>query len=261
MKKIIILMFLLLIPLVSSVPPVTQLSESSMTIAYPKYEYIGLNAPDFELFISVVNDTDIMTSDVSCNLHMFSNNGTEIAHVDLSTYDFHHNVTVDSGNFTSKGFISYTITCNSSDEAAFANGIFEVNVLGKEFTQAQSILYIGLMGILIVLFLITLGGITMLPTKNTQDGELIHINKLKYIRPILYVIAYMLIMGLVFVGENVANAYLDSTLMFKFLHSLFLMMGYLMLPMVVLWFIYIFYSIFRDREVKNMLERGIGNGI
>ena len=135
---------------------------------------------------------------------------------------------------------------------------FEITGTGFEFSQPRVSLSIALLGIIIFLFIITLIAIPMLPSKDNYDDEktLISINQLKYIRPVLWVVAWFLIVAIVFTGSNIAFAYMGSTLLADILFRIFQIMFGLSLPMIVVWFCYIFYSIFKDKQMKKYLDRG-----
>ena len=63
---------------------------------------------------------------------------------------------------------------------------FEITGTGFEFNQPRSMMYVALLIILIFLFVTTLIAIPMLPSDDNRDeeGSLISINQMKYIRPI-----------------------------------------------------------------------------
>jgi len=136
---------------------------------------------------------------------------------------------------------------------------FEVTGIGDELTTARSILFLGLIFILLVLFVMILVFVPMLPSQDfkTDEKNIIDINWLKYLRPVLWGIAYNLLVAIVFLTSNVALAYLPNDMFGNFLFMLFKIMFILNLPIIVIWFLYTFKKIFDDREVKRMLERGV----
>ena len=180
-------------------------------------------------------------------------------------------VMTDSGN----GGWNYTF-CNTNDlgrydiigkgdkdsiETSFAT-YFKINSSGTESSIDKALIYLGSLFILIFLFIICLFLIHELPSKDNcdDDGILISINRLKYIRPVVYVITYMLLMVINFVTSNIGFLYLEDTMMGDLFFKLYRIMMLALLPMIIIWFIYIFYSIFQDREVKNMIDRGVQIG-
>lgn len=138
------------------------------------------------------------------------------------------------------------------------NYYLEITGTGYKFDNPKALLYIGLLSILIFLFVVDLVAIPMLPSKDNYDdeGTLLSINQMKYIRPILWVVAWFLLMAVIFTGSNVALAYMGETLIGDILFKIFQIQLALSLPGLVLWFLFIFYNIFQDKEMKKYIERG-----
>jgi hypothetical protein len=138
----------------------------------------------------------------------------------------------------------------------------EVTGTGFEFNEAKSSYYLGLLALLVFFFVVTIVSITKLPGGNNTDdyGRLISINHLKYLRPVLIVVAWIILLGITFTASNVALAYMGSEMFGQLFFAIYQVMFWLTLPALFIWFIFIFVSIFRDREMKRMLERGIDVG-
>ena len=259
------LIILLSLSFVSAVPsPQTNVNlEVGLEIQYPAIDILKQgNGFDFKFHVfnkstglSLSNDTTI------CKFHLYNSTGYEFVDEELSMninlVDFE--ITVLGGNFTNTGFYSYITQCNTSDFGGFISVPIIVTPTGFELTESKAIIYIGLFGILIFLFVVNLISISLLPSKDNYDeeGTLISINQLKYVRPVLYAVSWFLLISLVFITSNIALAYLETTLIGDLLFKLFQVMMALSLPMVVLWFIYIFYNIFQDEKMKGYIERGI----
>lgn len=201
-----------------------------------------------------------------CNFHLFDNKGEHIINqvpmsFDAFGLDFELNAT--GGNFTRNGGYSYLIVCNTTNIGGFISVGLEVTQTGFEFTDARAITFTGFLFILVFLFIVNMGGIAMLPSRNNTDdkGNLISINNLKYLRSILCVVGYGLLLSITFLSSNVALAYLGTTLFGNILFVIFQVLLVLALPMFVIWLMYILSRIFRDREVKKMIERGVGGGV
>jgi len=147
--------------------------------------------------------------------------------------------------------------CDENGNNCSAN-TFELTGTGFPFTVATSIIYVGLLFLLAFFFTITIGGISLLPSSDARDeeGAIIDINHLKYARPVLLVLGWMLLMSMLFIGANLGFAYLGSTLVANILFDLYQIMMLLTLPMVVTWFLWIFVRLFRDNEMRKIIERG-----
>lgn len=136
---------------------------------------------------------------------------------------------------------------------------FEITYTGKALNTQTSILYIALFSLLIFFLIFTIYGIARLPGKDTttEDNLLIDINKLKYLRTVLYGVCWGLILAIMFIVANISIGYLPDSLIGKFFFTTYSVMFVLTLPMIIILFIYLFYRIFTDREMKQMLERGV----
>ncbi len=135
---------------------------------------------------------------------------------------------------------------------------FFITGTGFEFTQPRALLSLGLFGLLVLLFVVNVGVIPMLPKDDNMDdeGNLVSINKLKYVRPILWVSAWFLLISILFAGSNLALAYMGTTLLGSILFKIYQVLFALSTPMVVIWFVFIFYNIFQDKKMKEYTERG-----
>jgi len=136
---------------------------------------------------------------------------------------------------------------------------FEVTGTGFEFSQARSTFSLGALGLLILFFILTIITIPKLPHGNTTDeyGMLLSVDHLKYARPILWVIAWVLLLAISFTASNVAMAYLGSEMFGQLFFVIYRIMFVLTYPGIIIWFLFILIQIFRDREMKRMLERGV----
>jgi len=168
-------------------------------------------------------------------------------------YDF------GKGNTSVLGVYTYCYDCGNALNSATGCLEFEVNGTGQELTQQKAILYVVLFGLLIFLFVVNLVVIPFLPSGDDRDeeGTLVSINQLKYVRPVLYVTAYLILTSIMFISSNISLAYLGTTLFGNFLFMAFKIMFALALPMTTFWFILIVYNVFKDKEMKGYLERGI----
>lgn len=176
---------------------------------------------------------------------------------------------------TGNGLYNYTFSNTSALGEYIVNGMadvdgvntvfaynFYVTKTGVELTQDKALVYLGMVCLLVFLFVLCLFVISKLPSGNSrnEDGYFVEINNLKYLRSVFIVIAYMLIVAIVFVSSNISYLYLEDTMFGDLLFKIFIGMGWMIIPMLFLWFIYIFISAFQDRQLKRILERGFEFG-
>lgn len=184
------------------------------------------------------------------------------------------NITIEYPNTTiavdnqlmniSAGYANYTF----SDTATFGNyqfftdegfsSTFTINYGGEEISSGQGLLYGSLFLVIIFFFAITLFGINQLPDRNQQDeeGKIISITYLKYLRPIGWMFEYILVVAILYLASNLAFVYLNEQLFASILFVLF-RISFAMAPIIVIvWIAWIFVQMFHDRHMQNLLNRG-----
>lgn len=139
---------------------------------------------------------------------------------------------------------------------------FDITGGGESVSTAKSIMYIGLLVVLILLLVISIFGIFNLPSGDNKndDGKLVSINKLKYLRIVLFFTTWMVLTSILFTSANIGLAYFSGGMFGNLLFKLYSVMFSLTLPMVIFTFIYIFVGIFKDKETKSMIDRGMVMG-
>jgi len=136
---------------------------------------------------------------------------------------------------------------------------FEITYSGIQLTTAQSIIYSILLGIFIFFFIITIFGINKLPASNAEneDGRIISISLLKYLRGTLWMFEWMFIIAIVFLSSNLAFAYLGDDLFAQLLFNIYQITFALTPLIIVVWFSWILVRMYHDKKFQRMLKRGI----
>lgn len=144
MKKFLLLavMSLFLISLVSAIPPVqSTLQGSGIEIAYPQFDTVPINT-GFNLSIHAVNSTKFLTNlTTSCFIHLYSSDGLPVLETLLTFSGNEYQTKINSNNFSQLGYHSYIIGCNSSTQAGFVNGIYNITPNGKNLDMPTVLLY------------------------------------------------------------------------------------------------------------------------
>jgi len=271
MGKKIILLFLfgiLLFPLVNAAPKVPVIAEAGVDINFPMIDVFE-QGENFSFHFHTTNASNgafLDDSVLTCSFHVYNDTGNHIVEknydVGMESNNIDWDILVVGENFTNVGEYGYLFDCNSTIQGigGSVESGFEVTNTGVALTEERAIIFIGLLGLLAFLFVVNMGGFAMLPSSDTRDdeGAIIDINNLKYIRPVLLVVGWALLMAMFFIGSNIGFAYLGSTLVANILFDIYKIMMLLTLPLVVVWFLWIFVSIFKDKEMKNLIERGGG---
>jgi len=136
---------------------------------------------------------------------------------------------------------------------------FDITYGGDSVSSSQATLYFILIMVLIFVFVITILGIKQLPSSNERDeeGKILSISYLKYLKPIGWFFLWMLFIAILFLSSNIAFAFLSGQLFAKTLHTLFRIFFGVTPLIVVVWIIWIYRQMFHDKQMQNMLNRGI----
>lgn len=186
---------------------------------------------------------------------LYPNSSVAISNIKMTKDNTYYNYTFCNtsvlGNYIVNGF------GDSDGKKTIWSYGFEITGTGFEFNLPRTNLSIALLFLIIFAFLLCIFGITKLPsTDNYEDGKLISVSRLKYLRPVLWGVSWFLLIALFFSGSNIALAYMGTTLLGDILFVLFRIMFLLTLPMIVIWFLYIFVSIFQDKKLEKNILRG-----
>jgi hypothetical protein len=165
---------------------------------------------------------------------------------------------ISEGNFSSFGVYAYVIQCNSTVFGGFASGLYEVNGSGFELDGSKVAVYYLLVIILILLLVALIFISSKLPSGNVRsdDGRVIQVSYLKYLRPVFLGIGYLLVMAILYIVYSINEAYLLGSFG-SLLLSIFMIMGFSGIVMIIILFFKIIDDIMNDQKIKRMLERGI----
>jgi len=169
------------------------------------------------------------------------------------------NNTIVAGNFSEIGNYCFNIQCFSGEEVETGSLCRDVTYLGKQLNGARAGLYIGFLGLLILIFFLNFFGMGFLPARNqrNEEGKIMSISYLKYFRNVLWMTGYFLFIGIVYIASSLAFAFLEEELIAKTLFMIY-RVSFMMAPIIVIvWMIFIFTSMFHDKEFQGMLNRGI----
>jgi len=138
---------------------------------------------------------------------------------------------------------------------------FKITYNGDDLTEGKATLFSILLFVLVGFWFLVLFYITKLPSKNVRDeGGLIQISKLKYLRDALWGFLWGLSVSILFLASNIALAYLPGQMFGAFLFKMFQLMGWMSLPLIVVWFLWMFHQAVTDKEIIRFMERGADYG-
>ena len=139
---------------------------------------------------------------------------------------------------------------------------FDVTYMGKQLTEAGAIMYIGFLALLILVFFLNFIGMGFLPNKNQRDeeGRILSISYLKYFRNVLWMTGYFLFIAIIYVASNLAFAFMEEQFVASVLFTIFKITFGIAPIIIILWLIWIFISMFHDKQFQQMLNRGVFPG-
>ena len=100
---------------------------------------------------------------------------------------------------------------------------FEVTNTGFGLTSANSTIFIGLLALMVFLLIVVVIGIGKLPPNKMKDddGMIIGVSNLKYLRPVLYMVGWAILGGIFFLASNLALAYLGTKMFGDILFAIY----------------------------------------
>ena len=210
---------------------------------------------------SCTSDGAICNSTASCNLSIQFPNSTYLVTNGIMTNqnngDF--NYTLNTTQTGVQGAYTWDMYCCEGTLCGESHGGYDINSVGIELTTSKSIIYIILTVIFVLLFILILYFMGKLSDEHetNEDGEILSLSKTKYIKSVLVFVDWMILIAIFYITSNIAFAYLGEQLFGKILFTFFKICFALTIPLVVIWFIWIFIQIVMDKKLKEMLAKGL----
>lgn len=187
---------------------------------------------------------------------------TLLSNVEMDKDGSYFNYTLTEGNTTLLG--TYKVNGIGDDSDCSASGCvwaytFDITPSGKQFSTANSIIQFALLFLMVMIFIGGAIGITFLPSKNETDeeGKLMSISWLKYLRGSLWFVEYMIFVAILFMASNLAYAFLSEELFASVLFAIYKIAFGLAPVVLIIWIAWIFAKIFQDKKFWGMMQRGI----
>jgi len=238
------LAILIVVPMVSAEP----------SFVFKADEPVDLNIPVF------MSDNAKATSAVNCNITITAPNSTVMVRDGIMNFNASgsFNYTIPQEKVRSLGEYSSSLNCNDGSDFGFTTFSFLINNTGSKFSTAESVLYIIVFVISILLFLLSTWGGFALKWKNPRgdDDMIIGMNDWKYVKVFLLAMSYLLLTWITFLAWGITkNLFLFDmgSGLFKWL---FLTLITFLFPVFVVSLILAILAFISDKNIKRHLARG-----
>ena len=146
---------------------------------------------------------------------------------------------------------------NLDGEIGIWNANFESNTLGREFTGADSIIYVFLSIAVFLMFAIALYFQIKLPSKNVSDddGVILKVSRVKYLKFMLILVTYPLFLWFLNILVAMSTNFSALSLFFGFFSFLFDILLRLSLPLFIFVFVVIIFNVIKDNHIHDMVKR------
>lgn len=184
------------------------------------------------------------------------------------------NETLNQIMSTSDNFDYYTHFCNTSfigdyivngygDVDGIKTGFaynFEVTATGDGFSTAQSNTYIVLFIVTLLIFIGLLWVALIIPSGNKREemyGYIIAISNLKYVKMVLFGLAYLALLFIMFFIYNMCYAYLSFGFVTSIFYTIFIAMTIILVPFYALLIYFAIVNLVKDNNIQDFLSRGL----
>lgn len=252
-----------LMGIVTAVKP-TQIIDSGCEVRTPTAEFVKINR-DITSHVHVINITagsnNFLTNEsTSCILHLYNETGNHLIQTNYSweAGGMEWEFSIAGGNFSKPETYSFYIQCVSSDSICAVSGSVDATTTGTTITTAQAIIYLISFTFLIFIFGLLILALFQIP-KDIKDDEgfVVNVSKLEYLRPIVKGLAWIVLTGIVFIISNITIAYLSTGLMGSFLFLIFTLMMLSNLVIIPLMIIRMIQRITLSKDMLGLIERGV----
>lgn len=242
-----IIFLFIIIPNVSSAPPVTtvqQFAEGYSLVENP-HKYLKLNE-DYQYNFFVYNmSTGLLVdnSTLNCSFFLANNTGNLIFFTDANYIeDGYWQVEILGSNFSESGGYPYGVSCQDGRGGALA-GILEVTESGVEITEARSILIIGLLGLLVFFLFLSLYCLFSVENYKSKFA--------------LYNLSHLLLIIVCFVSwQSGVESLIGGTALTGVFRILFWVSTISLFPMLILSIAWIFYIHTYNEHFQRLIDKG-----
>lgn len=264
MAKKIIFIFLLLfsISFAMSAPP--QQNTDGFIIRSGIQEYLKQGVL-YDAHVHVFNEVDGLpiTENIECYFHIYNITGNHIltAMDNTSSNTFDYSVDIPASSLDKTGVYQIIIQCNGTvgpdEKGGFFSQEIYVNPSGTRQDYAHSkvkIFIISLFGAFGIFMFFVAGKLPQGNMRN-DEGRLLTVSHLKYLRFPMWAIGYFSFIAVMFLSGSTANAYFGDGIG-QMLYFIAYLMMFAIIPMMYVFIMKIIEDVWYDKELRRNIKMG-----
>lgn len=213
---------------------------------------------DIDLKIPCTLDDVPCSTSASCNLTIVYPNSSYLINninmTNLGNGDF--NATT---RFIELGDYPTEVNCNDAGRNATSNFPITITQTGSILSTAQGIVYVIFLIALIFIFHLCLFGAIKLKWRPERggDGTIIGVNDLKYLKLVLFVASYLLLMFIFGIMRGITANFLFMTGFSGLFNFLFWFMFSFLFPLIILAVVLTIIAYLKDLKIKESIFRNV----
>ena len=207
------------------------------------------------------NNGTLCSSSATCNITVIDpsrlplvNNDVMTQHITRAYFNYTLNITQTS----EVGQYEYRIVCQDTGLANFGTFEFLVTSSGNDPSLAEVVTY-GVLGMFLVfLFILSVVGVAKLPRSNkVGDDGIIDVNFMKYVRQILFFMAYILMIGITYFAWQISENLIFLDIISNFTKVLFYLLAYTLAPAFGVFMLFVIIMAINDKRIQKAMVRGV----
>lgn len=230
-----------------------------MVSAFDDFGYQRANTP-YNINLGCSYNSTYCDNTAICNISIYANGFALINNQQMTSNYPTYNYTLNSSTMSYLGTyygrqMCYNITAGSADYGFQ----FEVNPQGVAYNTTQGITYFITLGLLVAMLVGAGWLFVKTPSGNntTEDGQLISINKGKYIKAGAFMFGWLSIIGILYFAWNISYGILQFTELANWFLALFRISVIGLIFITIMFIPYIIYKVVMDKKLHEQLKRGL----
>ena len=206
------------------------------------------------------NNNSYCSSSTNCNFTIFNPDNTlfinnQVATNNIANYNISLNLSCNN-----LGIYKVDMICNDAGSLGAATFYFENSRTGNIITTAEAIIYIVFIIGIIFTLMLSLFGAIRIPFRDTtspENGLIVSVNDMKYLKVILIVFTYILLMFFFGVTRSITANFLFLNGAHRVFNLLYNILFAFVWPLIVLSLLFTILLYVESKKIKNALARGV----